>query len=148
MKCCNKCGLDKPHTEFHKNKRMSDGLQVQCKDCHRQFKLSWQSRNKDKASAYVSEWSKNHPERSFAKRVLRRKHEKQSIPVWFETESVATVYRKAAEFGFEVDHIVPLKGKNVCGLHCLSNLQLLDKSLNSSKGNREWPDMPEAQEGL
>jgi hypothetical protein len=56
---------------------------------------------------------------------------------------VNRVYIKAAEFGFAVDHIVPLQGKIVCGLHTWENLQLVAPSLNSKKCNRFWPDMPD-----
>ena len=55
---------------------------------------------------------------------------------------VSEIYRSAREEGMQVDHIVPLKNDIVCGLHCFSNLQLLDGSENASKGNRYWPDMP------
>jgi len=41
-----------------------------------------------------------------------------------------------------VDHIVPLDSMIVQGLHCLANLQILEGSINISKGNRFWPDMP------
>ena len=60
----------------------------------------------------------------------------QATPPWFEKDLVEIVYIKANEWGFAVDHIIPLQGKNVCGLHCWANLQLLDPLLNSSKGNR------------
>jgi 5-methylcytosine-specific restriction endonuclease McrA len=52
------------------------------------------------------------------------------------------MYKKAAELTkmtgvcHEVDHIIPLQGKNISGLHCPLNLQILTKSENSRKGNR------------
>ena len=40
-----------------------------------------------------------------------------------------------------VDHIVPLNGKYVSGLHTIANLQYLSQSANSRKGNKYLHDM-------
>ena len=60
----------------------------------------------------------------------------KATPKWSDLKAIMNVYDEAARLGLEVDHIIPLQGKTVCGLHIAENLQLLTRSQNRSKGNR------------
>lgn len=59
---------------------------------------------------------------------------------WFEMESVYKYCSALRKIGldYEVDHIVPMQGQFVSGLHVPWNLQILTGKENSSKGNRVW----------
>ena len=68
--------------------------------------------------------------RSSKKRALKLK----AIPKWANLEKIKEIYLKRKQ-GYHVDHIIPLQGKNVCGLHVENNLQCLKAKYNLSKGN-------------
>jgi len=56
--------------------------------------------------------------------------------VFKEAHHLAKVRESVLNMSFEVDHIIPLKGKNVCGFHCWNNIQVVPQSYNRSKGNK------------
>mgnify|MGYP000156021051 CR=1 FL=1 len=70
----------------------------------------------------------------------------RATPPWFEKKKVSILFKRRNELNelwqtnFHVDHIIPIGRQDesavVCGLHCHANLQLLDKSINSSKGSK------------
>jgi|SRR5665213_18134 len=53
-----------------------------------------------------------------------------------EDDKIKHLCKKAVTLGMTVDHVIPLKGQFVSGLHVFGNLQLLSRSKNSKKGNR------------
>jgi hypothetical protein len=52
MKICTRCGIEKPESEFHKQKQSKDGLKSHCKICRR----AWCEANKEKVKACYAEW--------------------------------------------------------------------------------------------
>lgn len=96
----------------------------------------WTDKNKEKIAFINKEWQKNNKNKVNATSMRYIANKIKATPLWFEKDKIDLVYKKAMEWNMQVDHIIPLKGKNVCGLHCWANLQLLDSSLNQSKGNR------------
>ena len=74
---------------------------------------------------------------------LRRAMMAQATPPWADLKAVALVYAEAdrltAETGIlhHVDHIVPLKGRRVCGLHVAWNLRPIPAEENRAKLNKE-----------
>ncbi len=81
----------------------------------------------------------------YAEKNRRWKIGSRAIPSWLTPEDFdqmralySEAHRLSEETGIihEVDHICPLKGEKVCGFHCPSNLQILTRPANRSKGNK------------
>jgi hypothetical protein len=112
-------------------------------------KAEYYRRNKEKINRKNIEWSKHN--RDPAKRAFyeagRRSRKKLAQPTWASKQKIQNIYKQAKLLAdnsgedWQVDHIVPLQSKFVCGLHCEANLQVFKKLDNLSKGNRHWPDM-------
>ena len=45
---------------------------------------------------------------------------------------------------WHVDHMIPLRSKSACGLHCSANIQVIPAWLNWKKGNKLWLHEPDA----
>lgn len=95
------------------------------------------------ARAAEKRWRDDHPGLVASKTFRRRLATRNATPLWADLNAIDAVYLKAratsAQTGVEhhVDHIVPLRGKNVCGLHVAHNLQILPATANIKKSNVE-----------
>lgn len=76
-----------------------------------------------------------------ARQAKRNAIKHQATPPWADHQKIRAVYAWAKHLeplgiNCEVDHIVPLRGKNVCGLHVHDNLRVVIDVENRSKGAR------------
>lgn len=80
------------------------------------------------------------------KSTLRGRHYRRkrrlATPPWADLAAIRALYKQAKELTrrtgvlHSVDHVLPLKGENVCGLHVHTNMQILTHRENMSKGNK------------
>lgn len=123
-KFCSRCEVVKFVEDFTKNKSRNDGLNVVCKDCqYETFK------------SYYPEYYKNNKDKYAAAKVKYKLRLIEATAKWANLEKINEIYKNCPE-GYHVDHIIPLQGENVCGLHVEDNLQYLSAFDNLSKGNK------------
>jgi hypothetical protein len=98
-------------------------------------------RHVEKARARTKIWQKNNPDRMRFYANKRRCAEIQATPYWCDQEAIKIIYAEAVRLENEtgvlqhVDHIIPLHGKTVCGLHVPWNLQVIPAEENQRKYN-------------
>lgn len=129
-----------------------------CCECANARANVTKAKNRDKYTASSALWGKLNPEKraqyqrtqnakSPGRRNLwtmnYRTAKADRMPKWlndgqlFELESVYTYCSALRRIGldYHVDHVVPLRGKSISGLHVPWNLQVLPGRENMSKGN-------------
>jgi hypothetical protein len=101
------------------------------RDKNKEYYLEWQRENREHLREYQREYYKG----KYAAR--NAKHDKRIKErfVFDDMDEIQEFYRNCPT-GFHVDHIVPLNGKNVSGLHTVSNLQYLPATENLRKSNK------------
>lgn len=117
------------------------------------YKQSYRSRPeiKSRYSSYMAEYSRKHYQANkglyLAKFIKRREAKRSAVPLWADLNAIKSVYKRASMMrqstglDYEVDHIIPLQGENVCGLHVAENLRIILRSENRSKSNKLLQDI-------
>lgn len=95
--------------------------------------------SQENAKRSVAAWKARNPDRVRARRALDKAEKIRATPQWLseeDLEAMVEMYKLARLTGTQVDHMVPLRGKTVCGLHVPWNLQLLTPVQNRLKSNK------------
>ena len=80
--------------------------------------------------------------RDNAKKARRKARKLCATPPWIDHAAIARIYKKSSQLTaqngiqYHVDHIVPLQGDEVSGLHVHTNLRIVPAHINNKKGNR------------
>ena len=163
---CKELGLGpKAQSEFNKDAGGTLGLQGLCREHQRAKYQVWLALNGEKNRTRNAEWYAAHPEKvednkvrwaahgqrrdetqpqlRAAREAKRRAMKLQRTPKWADFEKIEDVFAQAQaareffpEVEWNVDHVYPLQGNWVSGLHVHENLQVLPGVENSRKGAR------------
>lgn len=155
-KFCKKCQTEKSLSEFYLS------VPSRCKVCRNSHSTLWRKTHPKEWNNIVRkserkipqskkrEWAKKFHERNpdWAKQYyqdnshiwihcsrVRQQKIKDQTPPWADMKKIKLIYQEAKLLSLEVDHIIPLRGEIVCGLHVEHNLQLLTKEENRKKSN-------------
>jgi hypothetical protein len=110
----------------HREKRIAKSVEY--------AKLHRQQINKQSKTCKLA-WDRRNQKSRNAIEAKRRASKLCATPSWANLEAIKEIYLRCPK-GFHVDHIYPLQGKNVCGLHTVENLQLLPAADNLRKSNK------------
>lgn len=100
----------------------------------------WRERNQERVAATNAAWKSANLGKARANQARRREQVRIATPQWanffFIEEAYHLAALRTAALGIQhhVDHIIPLRGRTVCGLHVETNLQVIPALENLRKG--------------
>lgn len=100
----------------------------------------YRDKNHQRTLEATAKWAKLNPHAGAAKNARYRAAILKQMPKWADAEEISGMYWLCGVFrsigmDLHVDHIIPLRGRAVSGLHVAENLQLIHSSQNRAKSN-------------
>lgn len=158
MKTCSKCKSSE--NGFYADKNAAGGFRTICKVCDKLKASIWNSINKESHANHQKEYREQNRKEVNSQRykyvqlnkdkinalsAKRRAFKMNATPTWLTAdhlEDIKVFYTQAKKLERidgvrrHIDHIVPLQGETVSGLHVPWNLQILTEEENLKKSNK------------
>ena len=131
--------------KFYPNKLYLGGVQNRCINCDSRRQKKFREENYE----HVVQRNRGYRKRNKHLYLANNRDPKRAFPVWLDDAGKTAIRRKYQEAALlstltgiphEVDHIVPINHKLICGLHVPWNLQILPSKSNRRKSNRFRPN--------
>ena len=149
MSHCKLCEAERNKFKFEWRKEVQLAKAKQWRDANKDKQTAatqaWRQINPERTAAMYRDWAERNRDKVNAKWMARDAAKKSRTPSWLTVDErwmIEQAYDIAAKrtqmlgISFHVDHIVPLQGKTVSGLHVPWNLQVIPAKLNQQKSNR------------
>jgi hypothetical protein len=131
----------------NKEKLKQQAKEYNEKNCEKitEQKQKYYLRIKEKRAVYAKEYGKNNPHIINKASAKRKASKLDRTPSWLTDDDlwiINEIYDLAAKrtkmhgFKWHVDHIIPLQGKLVSGLHVPANMQVISATDNHRKNNK------------
>lgn len=147
LKDCNNCNQFLSYSSFSIDNNQKSGLAIKCKDCQKTLRKNYREANHEVVRSYEKKYRSTDKAKitRAVNESTRRASKNQSTPIWYNEldelileEIYALAKERQAVTGiiYHVDHVIPLKGKEVCGLHWYQNWRLIPAVENIRKSNK------------
>ena len=127
MKVCSKCKIEKPLSEFYKDKGKRDGLCSSCKECHINDYKEYSKNNKEKIKEYARKYREKNKQKLQEYRNLHKEQKRE-----YDLKNRDKIYKRLRKYYKErrkVDSNYRLR---------ISISGLMNKSLKRNKNGYHW----------
>lgn len=114
---------------------------------HKESRSKWKLADKERCAAVKRAWKDANREKVAVYGANSNARRLQRIPKWSDSAACRVFYEIAKRvtrctgIPFVVDHIIPLRGETVSGLHVPTNLRVIPAEANRRKGNKLIPEL-------